>query len=165
MSQALERPTWGRSPLALLFWLVLVFGAAALGGWLTSQSVGTWYQTLEKPAFNPPDWIFGPVWTVLYALMGIAAWLLNRKRSVSEAPSAFAWFYIQLALNVLWSGLFFAMQSPGAALVCIGFLLVAIAATMRAFFQISPLASWLLAPYLAWVSFATVLNATLWWLN
>ena len=137
-----------------------------LSGFATARGVSTLYPTLVKPSFNPPAWVFGPLWTVLYLMMGVAAFLVWRQGiSVDGVKVALVVFVIQLALNGLWSILFFGMQSPGWALVEIVVLWLAIGVTIRLFWVVVPAAGVLLLPYLAWVSFATVLNASLWWLN
>lgn len=153
------------SLVRLVVSLAICFAAAALGSWLTLPSIPTWYAGLTKPFFSPPNWVFGPVWTLLYAMMAIAfwrVWTLGRGTALQVAVLAFA---VQLALNVAWSGAFFALHMPWLALIDIVALLLAIIATMGAFSRIDGLASWLLVPYLAWVSFATALNAAIWWLN
>lgn len=135
-------------------------------GLATSAGTREWYPTLTKPAFNPPAWIFAPVWTALYLAMGLAAWLVWRR--LGEAPAARAAlvaFWAQLALNWAWSFLFFGMRSPLAGLVDIVLLLAAIVVTTALFFRVSAWAGALMIPYLAWVAFATVLNAALWRLN
>jgi tryptophan-rich sensory protein len=137
-----------------------------LSGFATSGGVATWYPTLTKPSFNPPAWVFGPTWTVLYIMMGVAAFLVWREGfSTAGVKGALALFAVQIALNGLWSILFFGMHQPGWALVEIIALWLAILATMVLFWRVVPLAGMLLLPYLAWVSFATVLNGALWWLN
>ncbi len=150
--------------LALM--IVLCFGAGALGGIATSTGLESWYATLEKPSWNPPGWLFGPVWTVLYLAMAIAAWLVYRKAgSLGAAAVPLTLFAIQLLLNALWSFVFFHWQRPGWAAVEIAILWVAILATIIAFFPRSPLAGGLLVPYIAWVTFAAALNWTIWRLN
>ena len=137
-----------------------------LSGFATARGVSTWYPTLVKPSFNPPSWVFGPVWTVLYIMMGVSAYLVWRQGlDVDGVRVALAVFVVQLALNGLWSILFFGMQQPGWALVEIIVLWVAIGATILLFWRVVPAAGVLLLPYWAWVSFATILNASLWWLN
>ena len=145
--------------------LAICFGAAALGALGTNSSLTTWYAGLEKPSWNPPNWIFGPVWTFLYASMAVAAWLVWRSVGFRGAKIPLTWFAVQLALNAAWSLLFFGLQSPALALVDVVLLLIAIVGCMLSFVRISPLAAVLLSPYLAWTSFAAVLNATLWQLN
>lgn len=138
----------------------------ALSGLATSSSVDTWYPTLEKPSFDPPNWIFGPVWTFLYVLMGIASGLVwNSRHAPALIRKALATYAAQLALNAAWSILFFALRSPAMALVDIIVLWIAIAACIRAFRPLHATAALLLYPYLAWVSFATVLNVSIVVLN
>ena len=137
-----------------------------LSGFATARGVSTWYPTLVKPSFNPPDWVFGPAWTLLYLMMGLAAYLVWRQGiDAGGVKVALAVFVVQLALNALWSILFFGMRQPGSALVEIIVLWIAIGATIWFFWRVVPAAGMLLLPYWAWVSFATVLNASLWWLN
>lgn len=152
--------------LKLVIAIAVPLAVAGLAGVATSRGVATWYPTLAKPPFNPPAWVFGPVWTVLYVMMGIAAFLLWRHGLDSEGVrAALAAFVLQLALNGLWSILFFGLRSPGLALIEIVMLWLAILATILLFARVDRLAAGLLAPYLAWVSFAIVLNGSLWWLN
>ncbi len=142
--------------------------AGILGSAATMPSIPTWYATLEKPALNPPSWVFGPVWTTLYALMGIAAFLVWKHysgRRKSQVTTALKIFGVQLLLNVSWSVIFFGLQNPGLAMVNIIALWLAIAWTMVVFYSISRLAAYLLVPYLLWVSFAFYLNCAIWALN
>jgi tryptophan-rich sensory protein len=148
--------------LVLAGWLWLCFAAAAMGGLFMP---GEWYAALRKPSWNPPGWIFGPVWTALYTMMAVAAWLVWRQGGWGQQRKPLLLFLAQLALNALWTPLFFGWQRPGLAFAEIVLLWLAIAATLMAFRPVSRVAAWLLAPYLAWVSFATVLNFTLWRLN
>lgn len=146
--------------------IVVSLSAGIIGSFFTTPSIPTWYPTLVKPEFNPPSWVFGPVWTTLFILMGIAAYLiwregLNRK----DVKIALSIFIVQLILNTLWSIIFFAWQSPGGAFAEVIFLWLAIVATIIAFAKISKPAAWLLAPYILWVSFAAYLNYTIWMLN
>ena len=146
--------------------VVLCFGVGAFGGMATSTGMESWYAALTKPAWNPPGWVFGPVWSALYLAMAVAAWLVFRKAgSLSAAAVPLGVFAIQLGLNALWSFVFFAWERPGWAFVEIVVLWVAILATMLVFFPRSAIAGWLLSPYLAWVSFAAFLNWTIWRLN
>lgn len=150
--------------------LVVVATCLALGyfsGLVTQSSIETWYPTLVKPSFNPPNWIFAPVWSMLYIMMGISAGLVwnhveFEKDTVKKALVLFA---IQLALNALWSILFFGLKNPLLALIEIILLWLMIYETYLKFSKIDKIASYLMLPYLAWVSFAAVLNASLWWLN
>jgi tryptophan-rich sensory protein len=154
-----------RDALALAAFLALCFAVAALGGWVTQESVGTWYRTLRKPAFNPPDWVFGPVWTLLYATIAVAGWRAWRKRARPPTRAAFLAYGAQLALNLLWSFLFFGARHVGPALVDIAALLVAIVLTIALFARLDRMAAALLLPYAAWVSFAAALNFAIWRLN
>ena len=137
-----------------------------LSGIATARGVQDWYPTLAKPSFNPPSWVFGPVWSVLYVMMGIAAFLVWQKGWESGAVRvALGLFAVQLVLNGLWSILFFGMRSPGLAFVEILVLWVAIGGTVALFWRVSPVAGMLLLPYEAWVTFAAVLNGSIWFLN
>ena len=155
-----------RNSLKLVVALAAPLAVGGLSGFATSKGVETWYPTLLKPSFNPPSWVFGPVWTALYILMGVAAYLVWRKGLATDGVRpALTLFAVQLLLNGLWSLLFFGLQAPGWALVEIVFLWLAIVATLIAFRGVASAAGWLLAPYLAWVSFAAILNASIWSLN
>ncbi|MDX1673751.1 MAG: TspO/MBR family protein [Longimicrobiales bacterium] len=151
--------------LALAGFLALCFLVAAVGGWLTSLGMPEWYMELRKPSWNPPAWIFGPVWTALYAAMAVAAWLVWSRAGFENAGRAMTLFFTQLALNMAWSGIFFALRSPGWALVEIFALWIAILATTALFFRHSVTAGVLMVPYLLWVGFAGVLNAAIVRLN
>lgn len=151
--------------LPLAGFLVASFFTAALGSLATARSVGTWYPGLNKPAWNPPAWVFGPVWTALYILMALAAWLVWRRAEKQAARTILVWYGVQLALNALWSVLFFGLQRPGLAFVEIIILWAVLAGLLAHFWRAHRLAGALWAPYVAWVSFATVLNGSLWWLN
>jgi tryptophan-rich sensory protein len=154
-----------RWPGALLAFL-LCEGVGILASIATQSSVATWYPTLAKPAFTPPSWVFGPVWTLLYALMGIAVWLVGRRgwatRGVQRAIGLFAF---QLGLNGLWSFAFFGFQSPSSGFIVIVLLWVTLAATTWQFFRLQRTAGWLLVPYLLWVTYAAALNGAIWWMN
>lgn len=140
--------------------------AGIIGSLFTFSAIPTWYATLAKPALNPPAWVFGPVWTTLYALMGIAAFIVWKKGlDRSDVRKALSVFGFQLILNALWSIIFFSLQSPGWALVNIAVLWISIVCTMVLFYKISRPAMWLLAPYILWVSFASYLNYSIWILN
>jgi benzodiazapine receptor len=154
-----------RDAVALVIAILVCFAAAGIGGLFTARSVPTWYQTIEKPSWTPPSGVFGPVWTVLYLMMGIAAWLVWRKDGFSGAGPALGVFGVQLALNALWSVLFFGMRNPGAGFAEIILLWVAIVATVALFWRVSALAGALLLPYLAWVTFAAALNGAIWRLS
>ena len=122
----------GQSLLVLLAFMILVAVASATASSVTLPQIGGWYAGLEKPWFNPPNWLFGPVWTVLYAMMAIAGWLVWRERGLKGARGAMALFGLQLALNILWSLIFFGLEQPGAAFVEIVALWIAVCATMIA---------------------------------
>ncbi|MEM9405193.1 MAG: TspO/MBR family protein [Acidobacteriota bacterium] len=146
-----------------LGWLLLVYGAAAIAG-LGSVEAAPFYRSLEQPSWAPAPWLFGPVWSVLYTGMAVAAWLVWR-RSSSGSRSALALFLVQLAVNALWSWLFFAWKQGGLAFACIALLVVLVAATAVQFWRHSRIASTLLWPYLGWVAFASALNLAMWRLN
>jgi tryptophan-rich sensory protein len=154
-----------RDGLALAGFVVVCFGVAAVGGAVTTTSVGSWYQALAKPSFNPPDWVFGPVWTVLYAMMALAGWRVWRVGQGGPLRTAVALFVVHLALNLGWTVLFFGLRRPELALAEIVVLWLAIAATIAVFRRIDAAAAWLMVPYIAWVSFAAVLNAAIAVLN
>lgn len=150
-----------RSLLALAVFLVLSFSAAAFGA---SFPPGEWYAGLDKPPWNPPSWLFGPVWTVLYLLIAVSAWRIW-KRFGCEAKAALAAWGVQMVLNALWSWLFFGLHRMDVAFAEIMALWIAIAATIILFWRRDHVAGALLVPYLLWVSFATALNWALWQLN
>lgn len=146
--------------------LLLPILAGGAGSMATYKNVNTWYRTLNKPSFSPPNWIFGPVWSTLYLMMGIAHYLVLREEAEPRLARPARIFYgLQLILNTLWSLLFFGRRSPLAALVEIAFLWLAILMTIITFARVSRKAALLLLPYLLWVSFATVLNGAVWRLN
>lgn len=148
---------------ALAVALAACFSAAGVGGLATSRSLKDWYVRLPKPSWNPPNWIFGPVWTLLYLLMAVAVWLVWIERGERDVTGPLTWFAAQLALNVLWSVAFFGLRSPIGGLVVIVALWWAIAATIFVFAPLSALAAAMLVPYLVWVTFATVLNGAIAW--
>jgi len=152
----------GRQVIALIGWLLLCFAAATSAVFV---SVDGWYTTLNKPSWNPPSWLFGPVWSLLYIMMAVAAWLVWRKGGWAMQRWPLSLFLVQWLLNALWTPLFFGMHLLGVALVEIVLLWIAIAATIHAFWRVSKPAGWLLVPYLVWVSFAAFLNFTIWRLN
>jgi tryptophan-rich sensory protein len=150
--------------LALLGWIVLCGITGAIGA-LASVNAKEFYATLAQPSWAPPAFVFGPVWTFLYMTMAFAAWLVWRERGFARARGALGLFIVQLALNALWSWLFFAWHRGAFAFIDILALLALIFATIVSFAKIHRLAAWLLAPYLAWVGFATLLNYSVWQLN
>ena len=159
------RPTVLRQVVWLIGCITVCLAVAGVGAAATATSVNGWYQTLNKPSWNPPDWLFGPVWTTLFVMMGVAAWLAWRRDGWLSARTAMIWFGIQLALNMLWSVLFFGLQSPGLAFAEILVLWMAIVATVLAICERTVGGALLLTPYLAWTTFAAVLNFTIWRLN
>ncbi|MBL9123749.1 MAG: tryptophan-rich sensory protein [Planctomycetaceae bacterium] len=161
----MRRSTNWFNAAGLLGWIALCLAVAGMGGWLTMLGMPDWYDSLIKPTWNPPNWIFGPVWTALYVMMALAAWLIWRRHGWEGAPLPLAFFLVQLTLNLAWSGIFFALRSPGWGAVEIVALWVAILGTLVSFWPYHRLAAILLVPYLAWVSFASVLNVALWRLN
>jgi tryptophan-rich sensory protein len=165
MGNSMTTPNALQQGIGLAVSVFACFAAAGLGSIATTSSIPTWYADLAKPAWTPPDWIFGPVWTLLYSMMAIAAWLVWRRTGLAGAKLPLGLFAVQLVLNTLWSILFFGLRSPGGAMIEIVLLWAAILATLIAFWRRSRLAGGLLVPYLAWVSFAAVLNAAIWWLG
>lgn len=153
-----------QSALALLAFLAASFAVSALGGLATAGSITTWYPTLAKPSFNPPNWLFGPVWTTLYIMIAVAGWRVWRRVGFTD-KRAFAAFGAQLALNLLWPVLFFGLQALAFALAGLVLLWISIAVTLLMFWRHDRVAALLLAPYLAWVTFAGALNAAIWSLN
>jgi benzodiazapine receptor len=146
--------------------IVACLAAGAIGSIFTRTAIANWYTTLEKPPFTPPDWLFAPVWTLLYILMGVAAFLVWRMGSRDrQVRVALIVFLVQLVLNAFWSIAFFGLESPLYGLIVISILWVAILVTIVLFFRISKVSSILMWPYLLWVSFATVLNSSIWLLN
>jgi benzodiazapine receptor len=148
----------------LAAWLAVSFAAAAIGG-LASMNSGSFYLDLDRPDWAPASWLFGPVWSALYLLMGIAAWLVWRERRFSGARAALLLFLAQLLVNGLWTWLFFAWRQGALAFAEILILWLMIVATIVMFWRIRPLAGTLLLPYLAWVSFATALTYSVWQMN
>jgi tryptophan-rich sensory protein len=158
-------PSRAQQALGFAGWLALCLVAGAIGGW-ASANANTFYAALTKPMWAPPGWLFGPVWTVLYVSMAIAAWLVWRSRADRKSRSLALWLFVaQLAVNALWSWLFFAWQLGGVAFAEIVLLWLLIACTIGAFWRVSRVASLLLAPYLLWVTFASALNWALWQAN
>jgi benzodiazapine receptor len=164
MNQTLTNPPHTRMAawLGLVFWLGLTFSAA----WTGSRfQPGDWYSRLVQPALTPPGWVFPPVWTLLYLMMGVAAWLVWRHHGLAGAVWPLGLYLVQLGLNALWTYVFFGLKNPGLAFLDIAALWLAILATLIAFWQYDRRAGQLLLPYLLWVSFATYLNFQFWRLN
>ena len=154
-----------RDALGLLAFVVLCLAVSGVGGAITATSVGTWYQELQKPPFNPPDWVFAPVWTTIFVLMAIAGWRVWRSTGSDLRRRALAAFALQLGLNLAWSLLFFGLGRIDLALIEVIGLLIAIVVTAALFWRIDRLAGALFVPYALWVAYATLLNASLWLLN
>jgi translocator protein len=150
------------SVIVLAGWVALCWSAALPGAVFMP---GEWYASLQKPSWTPPNWIFGPVWTALYTIMGVAAWVVWKRGGFARQGKALSLFLVQLLFNALWSPLFFGMHSPGLAMADLLLLWLVLAATLAAFWKARPVAGALLVPYLAWVSFAGALNFALWRLN
>jgi len=151
--------------LKLVASIILCQLAGFLGSLFTTPAIPTWYVTLNKPSFTPPNWIFSPVWISLFILMGISLFFVWRRPDHPKFKNAFIFFFVQLILNILWSAAFFGLKSPLLGLVDIMLLWIAILLTIQNFFKVSKFAGALLIPYLLWVSFATLLNFFLWFLN
>ena len=146
--------------------IVIALAVAAVGGLATASSVTTWYVGLHKPAFNPPNTVFAPVWTVLYVLMALAAWRIWRAGPAGgRRRVAIGLYAVQLALNLAWSLIFFGLRRPDLALVEIAVLLIAVLATTAVFWRRDRIAGLMLVPYAAWVAFASALNFAIWRLN
>ena len=152
--------------MKLIISFIVTFTAVALGSYFTSPSINTWYASLNKPFFNPPNWVFGPMWTLLYILMAVALYLVWKKEAESrEKLKAVILYTIQLTLNALWSVIFFGMREPTIALAEIVFLGIAVILTAQSFKKISVGASRLLIPYIIWIGFAAILNLSIVVLN
>ncbi len=152
--------------LAAVLFVALSLAVGAIGGFATASSVTSWYLTLNKPSFNPPSAVFAPVWTTLYILMALAAWRVWRSPAADDSRRrALILYGVQLALNLGWSLIFFGLRRPDLAMIEIVVMLAAILATTAAFARIDRPAAWMMAPYVAWVSFASVLNFAIWRLN
>ncbi|HUX44889.1 MAG TPA: TspO/MBR family protein [Terracidiphilus sp.] len=151
--------------ISLGVWLGICFAVAAVGGRWTAGEIPAWYRTLTRPSFAPPNWVFGPVWSLLYLLMGIAAWRVWESAAGGMRTRGLTLFLLQLGLNLAWSWIFFHRHAIGAALVEVAVLWMMIGITTMTFAQVDRAAGWMMAPYWAWVTFATALNAGYWRLN
>ena len=158
MQMAVSKNEW----VGLVLSLAVCFAVAGIGSFATSPEIGGWYAKLKKPAWTPPNWLFGPVWTALYTAMGVAAWLVWKRVGWHAAIALFA---VQLALNLAWSFIFFRFHSPGWAVAEIVLLWASIAATAISFAPISKTAAALFVPYILWVTYAAALNFSIWKLN
>jgi tryptophan-rich sensory protein len=150
---------------SFLFWLLITFLAGFIGSFFTTKSIASWYQFLKKPVFAPPNWIFVPVWSILYFLMAISAFLIWKKRKETNVREALTFYFIQLILNTFWSIVFFGLKSPLFGFLEILVLWIFILLTTLKFYKIDKLAGYLLIPYILWVSFAGILNLFVWILN
>jgi translocator protein len=148
----------------LFLFLILCFSIAGIGGYVTSNSVTTWYVTLKKPEWNPPSWLFGPVWTVLYIFIALSGWLIWMERDKS-AKAVLVVYFIQLVFNGLWTPIFFGLHNPLLAFIEICFLWLSIGIFIYLSWNVSLIASLLFIPYFCWVTFAAILNFTIWSLN
>jgi translocator protein len=162
MDRATKRQSPNRQALAFVGWLALTFAASATGVFVSTSG---WYAGLVKPSWNPPSWVFGPAWTVLYAMMAVAAWLVWREGGWKKQKRALGLFLLQWTLNALWTPLFFGLHRPGLAFAEILALHAAVLGTLITFWKARRFAGALLAPYALWVAFAAVLNFTIWRLN
>lgn len=151
--------------MKLVISLLLPQLAGVSGALFTETGKGSWYQAIQKPSWNPPGWLFAPVWTTLYILMGIAFYLIWKSHFSKQKTQAMGLWIAQLVLNFFWTFIFFEMQEPGWAFVEIALLWLTILLTIFAFARINKLAAWLMVPYISWVSFAMLLNFTIWQLN
>lgn len=152
--------------MKLVISILIPLAVGAIAGFFTAESVNTWYAGLQKPSFNPPNWIFGPVWTSLYVLMGIGLYLVWKQPASAEGRNAaLTIFWIQLLLNFCWSFIFFKLKETGWAFADIVALWISIITMIIFFHRVSSVAAFLQLPYLLWVSFASVLNAAIWQLN
>lgn len=152
--------------IKLIVSIVICLSPGIIGSLFTTPAINSWYVQLEKPFFNPPNWIFGPTWTSLYILMGISLWLVwNKRLNDRFVKSSIIFFIIHLVFNATWSIIFFGFKDPGLALVNIIILLIMILMLIFLFYQINKQAAYLLIPYILWVSFATILNYNIWILN
>ncbi len=152
--------------IKLIISILICNSAGFIGSISTASAISTWYNSLEKPSFNPPNWVFGPVWTTLYTLMGISAYLVWRQGIHNpQVKTALIIFGVQLFLNAIWSPIFFGLRALFFALVVIIILWIAIFLTILAFYKISTIAAVLLIPYILWISLATILNYSIWVLN
>jgi translocator protein len=164
--QLIDRSNLVRDARFSVIAIVAVVGASAIGQIATYPNLAPWYSGISKPAFNPPNWVFAPVWTMLYVLMALAVWRILRLQHARHGRSmALIFFFVQLALNAAWSWMFFGANSPVLGLANIVPQLLVILVTIRLFHPLDRVAAWCLVPLAAWVAFASVLNFSIWWLN
>ena len=166
MTHASTTSSWSRDVGFGILAIITVYATSVVGQLATYRNLATWYAGLVKPSFNPPNWVFGPVWTTLYLLMAFAVWrILRLPEASAERRWALVLFFIQLALNAAWSWMFFAAHNPLLGLINIVPQILVILATIVAFYRVDKLAAWCIMPLAAWVCFATVLNIAIWKLN
>ena len=151
--------------LSLALWIIGCLAVGGLGGRWTGPEIPDWYRSLTKPSFNPSSWVFAPVWTTLYLLMALAAWLVTESSDSEFRTLSLGLFVFQLALNLAWSWIFFRKHAIGLAVAEVVILWCVIGATTVVFSRVSVISAWLMVPYWAWVTFASILNATVWRLN
>ncbi|MFN0081823.1 MAG: TspO/MBR family protein [Ferruginibacter sp.] len=150
----------------LILSIAVPLAVGGISGFFTASSVNTWFKTLIKPSFNPPSWLFAPVWTILYILMGVSFYIVwNSHAKLEKRTTGYTYYWLQLMLNFAWSFLFFFYRRSDLALIDIIVLFMMIASTIFSFRKVSKIAAWLLVPYLCWVAFATALNFEIWRLN
>jgi benzodiazapine receptor len=154
-----------RQAVGLALSVVICFAVAGVGSLFTRPAIEGWYAALGKPSWTPPNWVFGPVWSVLYLAMATAAWLVWRREGFAGARLPLTLFALQLVLNLAWTGVFFGLRMPGAAFAEIVLLWLFILVTTAAFWPLSRAAAWLMVPYLLWVTYAATLNCGIWRLN
>jgi len=154
-----------KQAVVLVLFIVVCLGVGFLGSKYTSQSISDWYSQIKKPVWTPPNWLFAPVWTFLYISMAVAAWLVWRNLGVTGSYASMILFVLQLALNALWSYLFFGLRMPGLAFLDIVALFVAIVLTAMLFWRYVALAGVLMLPYIVWVGYASTLNWAIWRMN
>ncbi|MEM8727290.1 MAG: TspO/MBR family protein [Chlamydiota bacterium] len=151
---------------SLILWYLPVAFVQLVSSKITIASINPWYQRLNKAPWNPPGWVFGPTWTLLYLMMAVAVWMVFLTRpKTGKHRYAYSLFFMQLLINGTWSFLFFGLHSPGWALIDLSLLIVLLVPTFFSFYRIYPLAGWLLIPYLIWTLYALSLNAAIWWMN
>lgn len=161
----IETPVRPHQYWSLAIWMAICLAVMLSGALTTAPAIAGWYADLRKPAWTPPAWLFGPVWTALYLSMAVAAWLVWRRRHETRVAIPLGLFTVQLILNAAWSPLFFALRHPAAACVDIVLLWSGIVATLVAFWRVCAIAGGLLVPYCIWVTYAAALNFTIWRLN
>lgn len=155
-----------KKAFSFILWYLLIAFIQSVSAWVTIRSINPWYQNLQKAPWTPPDWVFSPIWTLLYLMMALSVWLIYWTKSTKKLKStSYALFFIQLFTNGLWSILFFGLHNPLWALIDLCLLIVLVTITTIYFYRIKPLAGLLFIPYILWLTYALSLNAAVWWLN